>query len=298
MVFLSPSTRFFILVLCVIAGLSSSFAQGGGQRELIEEVKERVDTLLSKEMAGDWELYRGRVEDGKETGAFDTLRSCPDADTGVCLLAEWSYVKGMAGAELYRGAFRDAGRADYLAVVDIAAISSWGNYLLFFEEQEGQLHRVGKKDVSAKGSFNGVEFHPLLDTGLYTVLARYEQSPSTYVDAGIELFQWVGDSVYTVFDTTTLFYDWKHYGKRFYELGDMEDSLADDEAYRELREVHFKDTNGDGVQEILVRSREAVVERIGRETPYREFPEKERIKEEKAVLFWDEEKKKYLKGKE
>jgi hypothetical protein len=209
-------------------------------------------------------------------------------------MAEWSYLKGMAAVDLYRGRFGKSDAPRYLAVLDIGALHSWSNYLIFFHEQGDSLRRVAVKDVPAKGSFEGVSFHRLQNSGEYSVMARYYRGVSTYVTAGVHLYRWDVDEVHTAFDTTTFFYDWKHYGKRFYELGDQEDSIADDEAYREIRKLRFRDANGDGSKEILLESSKSIVERLDRkEASYREFPVKETLKEERSVLYWDPERKRY-----
>ena len=231
---------------------------------------------------------------GETPSRYDTLRSCPEGDSGLCFMAEWSYLKGMAAVDLYRGRFGKSDAPQYLAVLNIGALHSRSNFLIFFHKVGDRLRRVSVKDVPAKGSFEGVSFHRLQNSGEYSVMARYYRGVSTYVTAGVSLYRWVGDEVQTAFDTTTFFYDWKHYGKRFYELGDQEDSIADDEAYRETRKLRFRDTNGDRSKEILLESSKSIVERLDRkEASYREFPAKELLSEERSVLYWDPKKGRY-----
>lgn len=293
--FSSFLARSILLGLGVLLGFGFGPFRSDAQneKESIEKVRERVDTILKEELGRDWDLYTEHQK-GESPPRYDTLRSCPEDDSGLCFMAEWSYLKGMVAVDLYRGHFSGSDASQYLAVLDIGALHSWSNFLIFFHKVRDTLRRVSVKDVPAKGSFEGVSFHRLQDSGEYSVMARYDRGVSTYVTAGVHLYRWVGDEVHTAFDTTTFFYDWKHYGKRFHELGDQEDSIADDEAYRETRKIHFRDTNGDGSKEIVLGSSKMIVKRLDRkEASYREFPVKELLEKERSVLYWDPKRKRY-----
>lgn len=285
------SHRGGILALSFLFSLISGIADLCGQEERgsIERIRERVDTLLEEK------LRRGLYpadEDRKEKEAplsYDTLPKCSFRDSALCLLAEWRYPKTMIAVDLYRGRFRDGKGAQYLAVVNIGAVRSWSNFLIFFSDREGTLRRVSIKDVPAKGNLERVSFHRLHGgSERYSVLAHYRKGVSTYVQDGSHLFQWNGDEVRTVFDTVTFYYDWKHYGKRFHELGYQDDSIADDEAYREKRRIRFSDTNEDGRKEIVLNSQKAIVERLDRKDyDFRDFPVKKVLEEERSVHYWD-----------
>lgn len=196
---------------------------------------------------------------------------------------------GGAFGSVYKKNIDDGLEEEYILEFSINPVVDWHYEIFVFKIIEDSTILIASKNVCAKHGNAEMCFEKLSSNDYFDIVVDSEVV-TTYYAKEIQVFKLLPTELKCIYLTTTLYYDWKDYGKRYFDINNYQDTLTDLQSRRITTDYIFvnnKKYNRKDIKEMIV---DAIVEEPGRDrkkeiTDYEIF---KILKEEENLLIWDD----------
>jgi len=201
---------------------------------------------------------------------------------------------GGAFGSVYKKNIDDGMEEEYILEFSINPVVDWHYEIFVFKIIEDSPILIASKNICPKNGNAEMYFELVSSNDFFDIVVDSEVI-TTYYATEVQVLKLLPTELKSIYSTTTLYYDWKDYGKRYMDINQYQDTLTDSQSRRITTNFLFVNNekyNRKDIKEITV---DAIVEEPGRdsEKEISDYEVFKVIKKEENLLIWDTKEQEY-----
>lgn len=204
------------------------------------------------------------------------------------------YNEGAFGV-VYKKNLNESPQEEYIIDFSITPIIKWHNEIFVFYVDENTPRLVANTEVWAKNGNAEVSFENVSSNDYFDIVVDSEII-TTYYGTEVSIYKLLQSGLKCIYSASTLFYDWKDYGKSEYmDINNYQDTLTDSQSRRVTTNYVFVNNEKDNRKDIREITIDAIVNEPDKDSDMKieDYSVFKIIKKEENLLIWDFNKQEY-----
>jgi hypothetical protein len=230
-------------------------------------------------------------------GQLHYFESNTDTVNQPDLIGVFQMYYDQAFGEIYKKNVNESPEEEIIVAFYLSPMAD--NKFELFVFDSNKLKLIGRMDIMAKYNDAEISFKRVSSLDHFDLVVE-KNVLTTYVAEQVEIYNLNNSGLNQIYSVTTLFYDWKHYGKsELMELNNYPDTLSENQSRRVTTQINFvENTLKKNLDIVESMTNAIVIEPDEKENlEIKEYKIFKVINEEENTYVWDSANSRYVKFK-